>query len=96
MSAWLAPDLYEAPARVNWLGALHMGTVLGTPYKVVLFLLGLVIAGLSVTGVVIWWRKLQSRQALRAGKCLVTRRQGSSRAHLRPSASSRASCSRVR
>jgi len=56
VSAWLAPDLYEAPARVNWLGALHMGTVLGTPYKVVLFLLGLVIAGLSVTGVVIWWR----------------------------------------
>jgi uncharacterized iron-regulated membrane protein len=57
-----------ADGFVNWLGALHMATVFGTPYKVILFLLGLVIAGLSVTGVVIWWRKLQSRSAMQRRK----------------------------
>jgi len=44
----------------------------GTPYKVALFLLGLVVAGLSVTGVVIWWRKLQSRHAMHRRKLAST------------------------
>ena len=58
------PKGTPADVFVNWLSALHMGNVFGTPYKIVLFLLGLVVAGLSVTGVVIWWRKLQSRHAM--------------------------------
>jgi uncharacterized iron-regulated membrane protein len=57
-----------ADVFVSWLSALHMGNVFGTPYKVVLFLLGLIITGLSVTGVVIWWRKLQSRHAMHRRK----------------------------
>ena len=66
------PKGTAADAFVNWLGALHMGTVFGTPYKVVLFLVGLVVAGLSVTGVIIWWRKLQSRHAMHRRKMAST------------------------
>ena len=66
------PKGTAADAFVNWLGALHMGTVFGAPYKVVLFLLGLVVAGLSVTGVIIWWRKLQSRHAMHRRKLAST------------------------
>jgi len=61
-----------ADVFVNWLSALHMGNVFGTPYKVVLLLLGVVVAGLSVTGVVIWWRKLQSRHAMHCRKVAST------------------------
>jgi uncharacterized iron-regulated membrane protein len=49
-----------------------MGNVFGAPYKIVLFLLGLVVAVLSMTGVVIWWRKLQSRQAMHRRKMAST------------------------
>jgi uncharacterized iron-regulated membrane protein len=66
------PKGTPADVFVNWLSALHMGNVFGTPYKVVLFLLGLVVAGLSVTGVVIWWRKLQSRHAMHRRKLAST------------------------
>jgi len=66
------PKGTAADAFVNWLGALHMGTVFGAPYKVVLFLLGLVVAGLSATGVIIWWRKLQSRHAMHRRKLAST------------------------
>jgi len=66
------PKGTPADVFVNWLSALHMGNVFGTPYKVVLFLLGLAVAGLSVTGVVIWWRKLQSRHAMHRRKLAST------------------------
>jgi uncharacterized iron-regulated membrane protein len=66
------PKGTAADVFVNWLGALHMGTVFGTPYKIALFLLGLVVAALSVTGVVIWWRKLQSRHAMHRRKMATT------------------------
>ncbi len=66
------PKGTAADVFVNWLSALHMGNVFGTPYKVALFLLGLVVAGLSVTGVVIWWRKLQSRHAMHRRKLAST------------------------
>jgi uncharacterized iron-regulated membrane protein len=66
------PHGTAADVFVSWLGALHMGTVLGTPYKIALFLLGLVVSGLSVTGVVIWWRKLQRRHAMHRRKMAST------------------------
>ena len=45
----------------NWIVYLHMGHVFGLWYRVVVALLGLVVAGLSVTGVWIWWRKRTKR-----------------------------------
>ena len=51
-----------------WLSALHVGTVLGWPYKLILCRTGVVIAVLSATGVVIWWRKRRGRNYLRVGR----------------------------
>jgi uncharacterized iron-regulated membrane protein len=42
----------------------HSGRILGLPGRILISLMGLVVAGLSVTGVVIWWRK---RRAALAG-----------------------------
>lgn len=40
---------------------LHSGRILGVPGRVLISLMGLVVAMLSVTGVVIWWKKSQAR-----------------------------------
>ncbi|TLD70511.1 PepSY domain-containing protein [Phragmitibacter flavus] len=45
----------------SWLIALHLGDVGGLPYKMILNLIGLLIAALSVSGVFIWWRKRKIR-----------------------------------
>jgi uncharacterized iron-regulated membrane protein len=36
---------------------LHSGRILGLPGRILISLMGIVVAGLSVTGVVVWWRK---------------------------------------
>lgn len=41
---------------------LHSGRIIGLPGRILVSLLGLVVAGLSVTGVVIWAKKRRSRQ----------------------------------
>jgi uncharacterized iron-regulated membrane protein len=49
---------------------LHSGRILGLPGRILISLMGLVVAVLSVTGVVIWWKKSQarSRAAARSGR----------------------------
>ena len=42
---------------------LHSGRILGLPGRILISLMGLVVAMLSVTGVVIWWRKYSARAA---------------------------------
>jgi len=42
---------------------LHSGRILGLPGRILISLMGLVVAALSVTGVVIWWRKRKARVA---------------------------------
>jgi uncharacterized iron-regulated membrane protein len=46
----------------NWLAALHTAHVFGLPYKIFVFVIGWVIALLSVTGVYIWWMKWKARR----------------------------------
>jgi len=46
----------------NWLAALHTAHVFGLPSKIFVFVIGWVIAMLSVTGVYIWWKKLKARR----------------------------------
>ncbi len=46
----------------QWLYALHMGTVGGIAYRLLIAVVGVLVAVLSVTGVVIWWRKVQKRR----------------------------------
>jgi uncharacterized iron-regulated membrane protein len=39
----------------------HSGRILGVPGRVLVSLMGVVVAGLSVTGVYVWWRKRRAR-----------------------------------
>lgn len=41
---------------------LHGGRILGLPGRILMSCMGLLVAMLSVTGIVIWWRKRRSRQ----------------------------------
>jgi uncharacterized iron-regulated membrane protein len=45
----------------TWLFALHMAAVGGLPFRLLISVMGLAVAGLSVTGVLIWWRKHVAR-----------------------------------
>ncbi|MEM7098414.1 MAG: PepSY-associated TM helix domain-containing protein [Pseudomonadota bacterium] len=45
----------------EWILSLHMASVWGLPYRIFVTLLGILVAGVSVTGVLIWWRKRQAR-----------------------------------
>jgi uncharacterized iron-regulated membrane protein len=51
---------------------LHSGRILGVPGRILVSLLGLIVALLSVTGTIIWWRKKGSRRALAAKKVPTT------------------------
>jgi uncharacterized iron-regulated membrane protein len=54
---------YVAPGNAvsQWLAALHTARVWGMPYRIFVSAMGLVVAMLSVTGVMIWWRKRNMR-----------------------------------
>jgi uncharacterized iron-regulated membrane protein len=45
---------------------LHSGRILGLPGRVLISAMGLVVAGLSLTGLVIWWRKRRAARGARA------------------------------
>jgi len=53
----LGTGQYSGNTITTWLMALHMANVWGLPYKIFVCVLGLVIVMLSVTGVLIWWKK---------------------------------------
>lgn len=46
----------------EWMYALHMAALWGWPMQVFVSLVGVVVAALSVTGVVIWWQRRRARQ----------------------------------
>jgi uncharacterized iron-regulated membrane protein len=50
------PYVASGDAVSHWLSALHMGRVGGMAYRGALSAMGVVVAGLSITGVLIWWR----------------------------------------
>ena len=66
---------------------LHGGRILGLPGRILMSLMGLAVAGLSITGIVIWWRKRRARlvQTRRQREALPEElsavRQGALRAH---------------
>ena len=47
---------------------LHSGRILGIPGRILISLTGAVVAALSVTGVVIWWKKRKARAGRRKAK----------------------------
>lgn len=63
-------------AKLPWVGTaadifvqmqfpMHSGRILGLPGRILISAMGLVVAALSVTGVVIWWRKRRARVKVR-------------------------------
>jgi uncharacterized iron-regulated membrane protein len=73
--------------RVPWVGTaadifvqlqfpLHSGRIAGLPGRILISLMGLVVAALSVTGVVIWWRKHRARVRVRVRETGATRPGG--------------------
>ncbi len=62
--AFLLPrGQYAGNTVTNWLYALHMANVFGMPYRVFICIFGLLIAGLALTGLLIWQRKRSGRKA---------------------------------
>ncbi|NOT11199.1 MAG: PepSY domain-containing protein [Methylococcaceae bacterium] len=63
------PSKSEQEARLSdtfsgWLVELHMARVFGLAMKIFVCVMGLVITALSVTGVVIWWKKRRGAKAM--------------------------------
>lgn len=50
----------------TWLYALHMAAIGGPAYKIAIFLLGVAVMLLSITGIFIWWQKRIARMATRS------------------------------
>ncbi len=66
-----------AGERLPWVGTaadifvqaqfpLHSGRILGLPGRILISFMGVVVAALSVTGIVIWLKKRKARVARRA------------------------------
>jgi uncharacterized iron-regulated membrane protein len=51
------PSITSGNAVDGWLSALHMSRIWGRPYQLIVSLLGLVTAGLSITGVLVWLKR---------------------------------------
>jgi uncharacterized iron-regulated membrane protein len=69
-------DGHPIGQRLPWVGTaadvfvqaqfpLHSGRIVGMPGRILISVMGLVVAALSVTGVVIWWRKRRARVRVR-------------------------------
>lgn len=46
----------------SWINAMHVTAIWGLPWQIAVAVLGIIIVVVSVTGVLIWWRKRKSRQ----------------------------------
>jgi uncharacterized iron-regulated membrane protein len=55
------PYVASGNAVSRWLSALHMAQVWGLPYRVFVCMMGLIVALLSMTGFIIWWKKRRGR-----------------------------------
>jgi uncharacterized iron-regulated membrane protein len=51
----------DADGIDRWLVALHIGSIGGLPYRILVAIVGLGVVALSVTGIVIWMRKRSAR-----------------------------------
>lgn len=49
----------------NWVADIHVADLLGFPMKIVMTIFGLGVASLSITGVLLWWRKGAARRQRR-------------------------------
>jgi uncharacterized iron-regulated membrane protein len=59
---WLPTGAATGDTIRSWLVNIHMASFWGWPFKLFICLVGLAVAMLSVTGVIIWWRKRSARR----------------------------------
>ncbi|MGC2165676.1 MAG: PepSY-associated TM helix domain-containing protein [Gallionella sp.] len=59
---YMPSGLHPGITLQNWLSALHMATIGGRPYQILVCVMGLVITMLSVTGIYIWLKKRNARR----------------------------------
>ena len=59
---WLPWQGTAADLFVQTQFPMHSGRILGLPGRILISVMGLVVAMLSVTGIVIWWRKRRARR----------------------------------
>lgn len=64
LGVWLPTGSASGDTIRTWFTTLHMAGVWGWPMQLVVCAAGLAVAALSVTGVVIWWRKRTGRRKL--------------------------------
>ena len=66
LATWLPTGAASGDTIRSWISALHMASMWGWPFKLFICAMGLLVAGLSVTGVLIWRRKRQGKAKARA------------------------------
>lgn len=55
---------YAGNTVSSWLMALHMAHVFGMPYRIFICVFGIFVAMISITGVLIWWKRRRPRSTL--------------------------------
>ncbi|PHV51038.1 hypothetical protein CSQ91_07860 [Janthinobacterium sp. BJB301] len=66
LAAWLPTGAASGDTIRSWISALHMASMWGWPFKMFICAMGLLVAGLSISGVLIWRRKRQGQARARA------------------------------
>ena len=66
LATWLPTGAASGDTIRSWISALHMASMWGWPFKMVICAMGVLVAGLSVTGVLIWRRKRQGQARAKA------------------------------
>ena len=58
---WLPTGAASGDTITTWMENLHKAALWGWPFKLFISLMGMAVAMLSMTGVIIWWRKRKAR-----------------------------------
>jgi len=63
LGTWLPTTAASGDTFRTWIATLHRGNVWGIPYRLFVFLLGLAVMLLVITGIIIWYKKWSARTA---------------------------------
>jgi uncharacterized iron-regulated membrane protein len=58
---WAPTGISSGGSFSTWLKYMHFGWVGGSPFRLLIFLVGIGATILTITGILIWWRKLRGR-----------------------------------
>ena len=66
LATWLPTGAASGDTIRSWISALHMASMWGWPFKLFICAMGVLVAGLNVTGVLIWRRKRRGQARAKA------------------------------